>query len=355
MPAPSCSDRGLRGSRVECAVVDLHPPLSADAGLGNRAARARPVDPAADHHSCDRHQSCPTGFCGTATNYPSVLAAHWLSSPWFGVPWLVALQSLALLAVWMHACIGLHFWLRIKRWYPAWLPILGTVAVLIPALALAGFIAGGNYVWREAEDPEFIANVIRNAKFTPEAIARGLAIGRCRLRGLCRSGRCCRLPAGSCAASFAACTSAAPADLCRRRRTARSCPAQPCSKRCAPTASRTPRSAAAAPAAPPAASGVVDGLATLPEPVGLEASALSRIGATEGVRLACQLRPTADISVLPLLTADASAVHGLMRAGMEGSERQVTVMFIDLRGSTTLGEASCPTTCCSFSTSSSTR
>jgi adenylate cyclase len=87
---------------------------------------------------------------------------------------------------------------------------------------------------------------------------------------------------------------------------------------------------------------VVKGLGSLPEPAGLEAAALSRIGATEGVRLACQLRPTANIAVLPLLTADASAAHGLMRAGMEGSERQVTVMFIDLRGSTTLGEARMP-------------
>src|SRR5690606_15436999 len=54
------------------------------------------------------------------------------------------------------------------------------------------------------------------------------------------------------------------------------------------------------------------------------------------------LRPTSDVSVLPLLTADASATYGLIRAGSEGSERQVTVMFIDLRGSTTLGEARMP-------------
>ena len=37
--------------------------------------------------------------------------------------------------------------------------------------ALAGFIAGGNYIWREAEDPDFIANVVRDAKFTEEASA----------------------------------------------------------------------------------------------------------------------------------------------------------------------------------------
>ena len=87
---------------------------------------------------------------------------------------------------------------------------------------------------------------------------------------------------------------------------------------------------------------VASGLATLPEPAGLEAAALARIGATEGVRLACQIRPTADISVTPLLAADASAADGLVRGGMEGSERQITVVFVDLRGSTTLGEARMP-------------
>jgi adenylate cyclase len=87
---------------------------------------------------------------------------------------------------------------------------------------------------------------------------------------------------------------------------------------------------------------VLSGLDMLPAPAGLEAAALARIGATQGVRLACQIRPTADISIAPLLAADASAADGLVRGGMEGRERQVTVMFIDLRGSTTLGEARLP-------------
>ena len=45
---------------------------------------------------------------------------------------------------------------------------------------------------------------------------------------------------------------------------------------------------------------------------------------------------------MPLLSADAGAADGLVRGGMEGSERLVTVVFIDLRGSTTLGEARLP-------------
>ena len=50
---------------------------------------------------------------GTASDYYSVLIAQWVSSPW-----LVYLQFAAVLTLWVHACIGLHFWLRTKRWYP---------------------------------------------------------------------------------------------------------------------------------------------------------------------------------------------------------------------------------------------
>jgi class 3 adenylate cyclase len=42
------------------------------------------------------------------------------------------------------------------------------------------------------------------------------------------------------------------------------------------------------------------------------------------------------------LRADASAADGLVRGGMERSERQITVVFIDLRGSTKLGETRMP-------------
>ena len=60
------------------------------------------------------------------------------------------------------------------------------------------------------------------------------------------------------------------------------------------------------------------------------------------MRLACQICPTADISVMPLLAADAGAADGTVRGGLEGSERLITVLFVDLRGSTTLGEAKMP-------------
>lgn len=87
---------------------------------------------------------------------------------------------------------------------------------------------------------------------------------------------------------------------------------------------------------------VTEGLNRLPEPNELEAKALAQVGASPGMRLACQIRPTSDISVVPLLSANASAQDGMARGGLEGSERLVTVLFVDLRGSTRLSENRMP-------------
>ena len=64
---------------------------------------------------------------------------------------------------------------------------------------------------------------------------------------------------------------------------------------------------------------VTKGLDRLPAASGLEAVALERIGGTPGMRLACQVRPTADIAVMPLLAADAGAIDGSVRGGLEGT------------------------------------
>ena len=274
-------------------------------------------------------------YLGTSSDYYSVLTIHWVATPW-----LVYLQFAAVLTLWVHACIGLHFWLRTKRWYPAWFPILGALGVLIPALALAGYVSGGNQILREAQNPGFVTTIQENAHETPETVAQiwhmafaGLAIyaglvllpfaGR-GVRGFLyrlhrppqlthASGRTMAILPGATVLETLRASGIPHASVCGGRARCTTCRIR-----------------------------VVSGLEALPEPAGLEAAALTRIGATAGVRLACQIRPTSDISVTPLLAADASAADGLVRGGMEGSEREVTVVFIDLRGSTTLGEAKLP-------------
>lgn len=87
---------------------------------------------------------------------------------------------------------------------------------------------------------------------------------------------------------------------------------------------------------------VLRGLESLAPPGPLEVAALARIGAPPEVRLACQLCPTADLSVMPLLPADATAEDVVGGGGLDGRESRVVVVFVDLRDSTRLGEARLP-------------
>ncbi|NRB18980.1 MAG: 2Fe-2S iron-sulfur cluster binding domain-containing protein [Rhodobacteraceae bacterium] len=56
-------------------------------------------------------------------------------------------QYLLLLLVWVHGCIGMHMWLRITWWWRSIAPYLIGVAVLVPTLALAGLITEGRRMW----------------------------------------------------------------------------------------------------------------------------------------------------------------------------------------------------------------
>ena len=74
-----------------------------------------------------------------------------------------------------------------------------------------------------------------------------------------------------------------------------------------------------------------------------ELRVLRRIGATSNVRLACQLRPRGAIEVTPLLPPFAHAADGRRRIDFaEGSEREIAIMFVDIRGFTALSEGRLP-------------
>jgi adenylate cyclase len=273
---------------------------------------------------------------GVTPSYDNVFIGQWLHRPWLGV-----VQMTALLAVWIHACIGIHYWLRTKRWYPAWRPALFIYGLLLPTLALAGYVSGGNQVLREADDDaDFASTAAQEAHVTPQAaqaadqIARiGLAIsfGLTLLPFAARSarelyfrrskppvlthanGRSMPLLPGATVLETLRANGIAHASVCGGRARCTTCRVL-----------------------------VTKGLEQLPEPSGLEAKALARIGATSGMRLACQIRPTADIAILPLMPADAGAADGSIRGGLEGRERQITILFTDLRASTTLAEGKLP-------------
>jgi adenylate cyclase len=267
--------------------------------------------------------------------YSTILIVQWLMFPWLG-----AVQFLAVLTVWIHACIGIHFWLRTKTWYPNWRPLFFGFALLLPTLALAGFVTAGNQILREGKNPDYAKSSLEDSNLTDQAIAaiwrmvvigwsihlvlvavpfagrgiRGWLYRRRRPPLLSHpSGRTVPILAGATVLEALRENGIPHASVCGGRARCTTCRVL-----------------------------VTKGLEQLPAATGLEAKALARIGATPGMRLACQICPSADISVMPLLTADANAADGTVRGGLEGSERLITVVFVDMRGSTTLGEARMP-------------
>jgi adenylate cyclase len=271
------------------------------------------------------------------SDYVEILVLHWIGSE----PRYLWTQTAAVLAVWTHASIGIHFWLRTKRWYPSARAPLAVVAILIPTLALAGYVSAGNQIVRDAaEEPGYVRSVLDEANFTS---ADGAVIHRWAYLGFASHFALVGL-------TFAAVWGRRLVYRLRRPPTlthssGRTMPILPgatvletlrengiphasvCGGRARCTTCRVM---------------VTRGLAALPAPAVLEAKALARIEAPPGLRLACQIRPTADLTVMPLLPADATPAQCSVRGGLEGSERLITMVFVDLRGSTTLGEAKLP-------------
>src|SRR5581483_3087433 len=83
--------------------------------------------------------------------YPQELYAFWVAS----YPVKTLEMSAVLVIAWVHGCIGLHFWLRMKPFYKRLAPFLLAGAVLVPTLALLGFYQGGQMVIADADDPDW--------------------------------------------------------------------------------------------------------------------------------------------------------------------------------------------------------
>jgi adenylate cyclase len=273
---------------------------------------------------------------GVDTSYAYVLTLQWVVAPELAV-----LQALAVVTLWSHAVIGLHFWLRTKRWYPRWRAGLGVAALLLPTLALAGYLSAGSQVRQAAAaDEKWVEQTFGDSLVTADALGTidhvagwllwshlGLVAFVFAARGVRRWVHERRRPpviSHACGRQLPVYAGASILEALREHDVPH---ASVCGGRARCTTCRVRVGA---------------GAERLPPPAPLEARALARIGGESGIRLACQVRPTADLSVTPLLAADATALDGFVPGGLEGSERQVTVMFIDLRGSTTLGEAKLP-------------
>ncbi|HET9534058.1 MAG TPA: adenylate/guanylate cyclase domain-containing protein, partial [Mesorhizobium sp.] len=270
--------------------------------------------------------------------YPQVLYAYWIVRPYkmwlmFGV----------LTIAWTHGCIGFYFWLRMKVFYKSASPFLLSVAVLVPTLAMLGLYRGGRSVVADSDRAEWRADNlsqrqvgIRAEQDVLDSIADYFLIFYLGLLGfvlLARgaralnerrgpmislsygNGRTIRVPKGLSVLEASLRYNIPHASVCGGR------------ARCSTCRIR-----------------VIGDCTSLPQPSKREAFVLSRVGAEDpSIRLACQLRPTADLSFFQLFMPHTMSANAhASNPTRFGQERYLVSMFVDMRGSARLAEDRLP-------------
>ena len=252
------------------------------------------------------------------------------------------LQMLVLVVAWAHAMIGLHFWLRVRPWYARLQPFALVLAVLVPVLSLLGMIEAGRQVAALAADPEWTRTAFAAmAQPSPDtqrilaAITDGLSwffggvvaavllarvIRRAwqRRRGLVRvgypDGRFVEVTPGTSVLEASRMAAIPHASVCGGRGRCSTCRVR-----------------------------VRGEIHSIDPPSANELRVLNRIGARPNIRLACMLRPRGAVEVTPLLPPLALAADGRRRVDfVQGSEREIAILFADIRGFTALSEGRLP-------------
>ena len=269
--------------------------------------------------------------------YDVTLLNYFMLMPFYG-----GRQVVVLVVSWIHGCLGMHYWLCQRPGYRKLAPALMAFAVLLPSLALLGVGQGAREVASMAQDPAWKAAVIAQGRLSDMAlgariwtieltiywayaaiialvfVARGLRWLVERQRGLVSitypSGTVVRIPKGLAVLDASRRAAIPHASICGGRGRCSTCRVR-----------------------------VLRGIGDLPPPSRHELTVLARFRGAPNVRLACQLRPTQDIAVLPLLPPDIAADDRRRRsAGATDTERFVAIMFIDIRESTALVEKRLP-------------
>jgi len=290
---------------------------------------------------------------------PFLLAAHYTGTqiagelygqddPYARVAWSLwsrdrgLMPLLLTVAAWAHGCFGVHLVLRHRPWYRRQFHFVFAAACLLPALGLLGFVAMAREITLRMADPAWYATQIAGVevvtgmqKAVLDWITDGLYAGFALLLGTLVAARAWRER--------------------RERRSGASV-----ELRYPDTVVRVPRGWSVLEAS--RAHGIphlslcggrarcstcrvrLEGPADhCPPPSAIEQRTLKRIGAPAGVRLACQLRPTGDLRVTPLLPASGAPAGRQTHFGaVLGEERQLVILFIDLRRWTGLAQQQLP-------------
>ncbi|MGR3615634.1 MAG: adenylate/guanylate cyclase domain-containing protein [Paracoccaceae bacterium] len=238
-------------------------------------------------------------------------------------------QSLLLLVVWVHGCVGLHFWLKATQWWRRNFPTLVSFASLVPAFALAGFLTEGRRVGERFDDAEThfsyldyysapdadafsqldqISQNVDLAYYVCLALVAGFFIIRKLVSG--RKSVRIRYVNGPEISSQKGLT------LLEMSRAAGVPHTSLCGGKGRCTTCRVV---------------IEEGADLLHPPGDVESRSLQAVNASPSTRLACQIRPTDPATVFRVFRPDGrrSRAHA-----SQGSEKRLAILFLDMRSFT---------------------
>lgn len=239
------------------------------------------------------------------------------------------IQALLMLVVWIHGCVGLHFWLRSTKMWQRYLPYLIGLSVFVPSFGLAGYLTEGRRVKLAFADPETRAALQQAYNWpTNDALsaliagtntavsifwgllalvaltymARKYLTGRHSVRVRYVDGPEVSSPKGMTLLEMSRANGIPHTALCGGRGRCTTCRVV-----------------------------VEEGGELLHPPNAAELASLRAVNAAPNTRLACQIRPTSPALVFRVFRPDGRRTRN---HASQGEERRLAILFLDMRGFT---------------------
>ncbi len=262
-----------------------------------------------------------------------------------GLMWPVSAvaQNFLLLITWLHGCLGLHFWLRLHTWYKIYIGYFAFLAAIIPALAMTGWINAARLNVSQLQllsnnNPEKVEEHNNTIGTIIGLVLPKVEAGRNTVIGLgillvailviyqlaLRQKKRVKIDYGD----DKIITTFPGNSILEISRQAGIPHMSVCGGRARCSTCRTL---------------ILSGKENLQAKTGAESKLLDRLNAEDSIRLACQARVTGNVSLRPLVQAqDQNFVSNTADPLGWGVERQVAILFLDIRGFSRISEKSLP-------------